>query len=68
MNDVTPITSRANPTFQRLRRLAQDPRERTHSHRTLLEGAHLVASWCARDLPIQTLVVDAALLASPARA
>ncbi len=67
MSDVIQITSRANPTFQRLRRLATEPRERTRSNRTLLEGDHLIGAWLERDHPVATLAVDVAAIELPAR-
>lgn len=67
MSDVIQITSRANPTFQRLRRLATEPRERTRCNRTLLEGDHLIGAWLERDHPVATLAVDAAAIELPAR-
>lgn len=63
MSDVIDITSRSNPTFQRLRRLAAEPRERTRTGRTLLEGDHLVGAWLDRGHGVQTLLVDAAAIA-----
>jgi TrmH family RNA methyltransferase len=67
MSDVIQITSRSNPTFQRLRRLATEPRERIRSNRTLLEGDHLVGDWLEREHPVATLAVDAAAIAAPGR-
>ena len=58
MSDVIQITSRANPTFQRLRRLATEPRERTRSNRTLLEGDHLIGTWLERDHAVAALIDD----------
>jgi RNA methyltransferase, TrmH family len=59
------VTSRSNPAFQRLRRLAQDGRARDREGRSLLEGAHLIEAWLDRGLPIERLVVDALALGSP---
>lgn len=65
MPDPLQITSRANPTFQRLRRLADDGRERARAGRTLLEGDHLVGGWIERGLPVERLLVDAAFATRP---
>ena len=67
MSNVIQITSRANPTFQRLRRLATEPRERSRSNRTLLEGDHLIGAWLERDHAVATLAVDIAAIESPSR-
>ncbi len=67
MGDVIQITSRSNPTFQRLRRLATDARERSRVNRTLLEGDHLVGAWLGQGHPLVTLAVDMAVIESPAR-
>jgi TrmH family RNA methyltransferase len=67
MSDVIQITSRSNPTFQRLRRLATDPRERARTNRTLLEGDHLVDAWLGHGHPVAALAVDAAAFAEPSR-
>lgn len=42
------ITSRDNPTFNELKSLAEDTREQRRRRRTLLDGIHLVAAYCAK--------------------
>jgi len=42
------ISSRDNATFKTLRALAESSRERRKQHKTLLDGMHLVAAYCAR--------------------
>jgi len=61
-----PITSRSNPAFQHLRRLATDARERVQAGRTLIEGDHLIGSWLGHGLPVVSCAVDAAALELPA--
>lgn len=41
------ITSRDNPLFKQLRQLAQSSRERKKAQQTLIEGIHLVQTYCA---------------------
>lgn len=52
------ITSRDNPLVKRLRGLAESPRERRESGKTLLDGAHLVAGALAAGVPILEWVVS----------
>ncbi len=61
-----PITSRSNPAFQHLRRLATDARERAQAGRTLIEGDHLIGAWVGHGLPVVSCAVDAAALELPA--
>jgi len=42
------ISSRDNATFKTLRALAESSRERRKQQKTLLDGMHLVATYCAR--------------------
>jgi TrmH family RNA methyltransferase len=65
MSDAMHVTSRANPTFQRLRRLGSEPRERSRTGRTLLEGDHLIRAWLERGHAVLTLVIDARVVAAP---
>jgi TrmH family RNA methyltransferase len=39
------ITSRDNPLFKRLKKLADSSRERRETHRTLLDGVHLIEAY-----------------------
>jgi TrmH family RNA methyltransferase len=39
------ITSRDNPLFKRLKKLAESSRERRETHATLLDGEHLIAAY-----------------------
>ncbi|MFA7269605.1 MAG: RNA methyltransferase [Sterolibacterium sp.] len=53
------ITSRANPTFKTLKSLAEDAREQRRTGMTLLEGYHLVASYCDKiGLPERLIVSE----------
>jgi TrmH family RNA methyltransferase len=50
------ITSRDNPLFQDLRGLAERPRQRRESRRTLLDGEHLIEEALAAGLRLERLV------------
>lgn len=41
----TPVTSRDNPIFKRLRKLAESARARREAHMTLLDGEHLLLAY-----------------------
>lgn len=60
---MTRITSRDNPFFKKLRRLAESGRERRKSGRTLLDGVHLVQAYEAACGPVEQLVVGESALA-----
>jgi TrmH family RNA methyltransferase len=51
-----PITSRENPLFQALRALAERPRERRESGKTLLDGEHLLQEALASGLCPERLI------------
>jgi RNA methyltransferase, TrmH family len=53
------ITSRDNPGFKQLLKLAQSSRERKKSHQTLIEGIHLVQSYCQTMGAPKSLVISA---------
>ncbi len=59
------VTSRGNPAYQRLRRLAHDPRARAREGRSLLEGTHLIEAWLQRGLAIERLVIDGQATGAP---
>ena len=61
---MTPIRSRDNPFFKKLKRLAESGRERRKSGRTLLDGVHLVLAYEAVHGPVEQLVVGEAALTS----
>lgn len=46
------ISSRENPRFKALRRLAESGRERRKAGLTLLDGVHLAAAWVAAGRPV----------------
>jgi RNA methyltransferase, TrmH family len=52
------VTSRENPLFKSLRKLAQSPRERRKAGKALLDGIHLLADYAARIGPPEMLVVS----------
>lgn len=52
------ITSRDNPMFKALRRLARDSREQQRLQRTVLDGLHLVTDYNARMGTPEQLVVS----------
>jgi RNA methyltransferase, TrmH family len=59
------ITSRDNPRLKQAARLIASSRERRKAGRCVLEGAHLVAAYCARHGPPETLIVAEPALAEP---
>ena len=52
------ISSRDNPAYKKLLRLADDARECRKQGRTLIDGPHLVAAYCALGLPEMLLISD----------
>jgi RNA methyltransferase, TrmH family len=60
---VTPLRSRDNLFFKKLKRLAESGRERRKSGLTLLDGVHLVEAYEAVHGPVEQLVVGEAALA-----
>ncbi|MDD5175659.1 MAG: RNA methyltransferase [Sterolibacterium sp.] len=53
------IASRANPTFKALKALSDDAREQRRMGMTLLEGAHLVATYYEKvGLPVQLVISE----------
>jgi TrmH family RNA methyltransferase len=54
------ITSRDNPLFKALRKLADSGRERRKSGQTLLDGVHLIEAFMAQGAVPEVLVMDAA--------
>jgi len=54
MQDI--ITSRDNPLFKRLKKLAESARERRQSRMTLLDGEHLIAAYLEAGGQPQTLI------------
>lgn len=54
---LKPITSRDNPRFRQLKKLAESARERRKAGRTLLDGAHLFKSYAEVFGAPQVLVV-----------
>lgn len=52
----TPITSRDNPIFRRLRKLAESARARRESQTTLLDGVHLLSAYLDAGGQAHTLV------------
>ena len=59
------ITSPQNPRIKGAARLAQSSRDRRKSGRCILEGEHLVAVYCDRVGPPETLIVADDALATP---
>jgi TrmH family RNA methyltransferase len=55
---MTVISSRANPLFKRLRNLARDARVRSDEQCTLLDGTHLIESYCAQGGKPELFVVS----------
>lgn len=53
---ASPITSRENPLFQSLRALAERPRQRKESGRTLLDGEHLLEEALAAGMRPERLI------------
>src|SRR5215468_3669989 len=51
------ITSRDNPRLKEAARLIASSRDRRKSGRCVLEGAHVVAAYCARHGAPETLIV-----------
>jgi TrmH family RNA methyltransferase len=51
-----PITSRDNPIFKRLKKLAESSRARREAHMTLLDGEHLLAAYLDAGGEPHTLV------------
>ena len=62
MTDVKSVTSRSNPQWQRLRRLAQDPSAYRRQGEVWIEGEHLCAAFVARGGMPSAAVIDAAAL------
>lgn len=60
-----PLTSRHNPLFKTLLKLAQQRRERLKSRLTLLDGPHLVDAALSAAWPLQRLMVTAEALTKP---
>ena len=59
------ITSRDNPRLKEAARLIASSRDRRKSGRCVLEGAHVVAAYCARHGVPETLIVAETVLDSP---
>ncbi len=59
---MTPLTSRSNPTYQRLRGLAEDRRARREAGTTLLDGEHLLQAALAAGIQPRSLVYAASAL------
>lgn len=59
------ISSRDNPTFRQLQRLASSSRERRKSGMALLDGIHLVETYCAIHGAPESLIVSAPALEHP---
>ena len=59
------ISSRDNPVFRQLHRLATSSRERRKSRLALLDGIHLVEAYCAIHGSPESLVLSAAALENP---
>ncbi len=57
MQDI--ITSRDNPLFKRLKKLAESARERRQTRMTLLDGEHLIAAYLDAGGQPQTLIYAA---------
>lgn len=56
------ITSRDNPTYKELKKLAGSSQARRQAGRTLLDGVHLCQAWLdLRGMPVQALVSESAL-------
>lgn len=65
MTDVKSVTSRSNPQWQRLRRLAQDPSAYRRQGEVWIEGEHLCAAFVARGGVPSAAVIDAAAWEQP---
>lgn len=62
MPDIRRISSRDNPFYKSLLKLAASARERRHAGQTLLDGAHLLQAWLAAGRrPLHLLVSDSGL-------
>lgn len=59
------IRSRSNPLFKSLLKLKESPRERRTERVTLLDGAHLVATYLERVGPPRAIAVSAAAAETP---
>lgn len=59
-----PITSRDNPLFKRLKKLAEAPRARREARMTLLDGAHLIEAYLDAGGAPDTLLCAASCEAS----
>ena len=59
------VTSPQNPRVKQAARLAQSSRDRRKTGRCILEGEHLVAVYCDRVGPPETLIVADDALATP---
>jgi TrmH family RNA methyltransferase len=59
------ITSRDNPRLREAARLIASSRERRKADRCVLEGEHLVAAYCGRIGPPETLIVAEAAAERP---
>lgn len=51
------ITSRDNPIFKYYKKLAENPRERRAESKTLLDGVHLIESYCATFGEPEVLII-----------
>lgn len=51
------VTSRDNPVFKSLKRLADSSRDRRKSNQTLLDGVHLIGSWHAQGHAFLRVIV-----------
>jgi TrmH family RNA methyltransferase len=63
--DLKLIRSRDNPRFKALRELATSTRERRKAGLALLDGAHLIAAYRARDGVPEQLILSDSGLANP---
>jgi TrmH family RNA methyltransferase len=59
------ITSRDNPRLKEAARLIASSRDRRKTGRCVLEGAHVVAAYCARHGAPETLIIAEAALEAP---
>jgi TrmH family RNA methyltransferase len=59
------ITSRDNPRLKEAARLIASSRDRRKTGRCVLEGAHVIAAYCARHGAPETLIVAEAALEAP---
>ena len=59
------ITSRDNPRLKEAARLIASSRDRRKAGRCVLEGAHVIAAYCARHGQPETLIIAESALAEP---